>query len=65
LLEDKETKIWRPRQVYVGPSVRSYIPLDSRERVHNDGIEVAHQFSKRSQVAEYDNKAETMIFSKL
>ncbi|CAJ0760429.1 11256_t:CDS:10 [Entrophospora sp. SA101] len=31
LLEDKETKIWRPRQVYVGPSVRSYIPLDSRE----------------------------------
>ncbi|CAH1768994.1 4552_t:CDS:2, partial [Entrophospora sp. SA101] len=55
---DKETKIWRPRQVYVGPSVRSYIPLDSRERVHNDGIEVAV-------IAEYDNKAETMIFSKL
>ncbi|CAG8511020.1 15068_t:CDS:10 [Funneliformis mosseae] len=30
-LEDKESKIWRPRQVYVGESVRSYIPLEHRE----------------------------------
>jgi hypothetical protein len=30
-LESKDAKIWRPRQVYVGPSVRSYIPLELRE----------------------------------
>jgi citrate synthase len=62
-LEDKNSKIWRPRQVYVGPGVRSYVPLDLREQVRNDGIEVAHPFSKRSQVAEYDDKK--ILISKL
>ncbi|CAJ0769162.1 13875_t:CDS:2, partial [Entrophospora sp. SA101] len=29
------------KQVYVGSSVRSYVPLDSREQINSDGIEVA------------------------
>jgi citrate synthase len=31
MLEDKEQKIARPRQVYTGPEVRDYVPLDQRE----------------------------------
>jgi len=31
-LEDNESKIWRPRQAYTGPPVRSYIPMESREK---------------------------------
>ncbi|HKT25068.1 MAG TPA: citrate synthase [Terriglobales bacterium] len=30
MLLDQEQKIWRPRQVYLGHDVRSYIPLDRR-----------------------------------
>ncbi|CAG8585474.1 16385_t:CDS:2, partial [Dentiscutata heterogama] len=55
-LEDKESKIWRPRQVYVGPSVRSYVPLDLRETDNNIIVaKVQHPFSKRSSVATFDD----------
>jgi citrate synthase len=30
MLIDSETKITRPRQVYVGPEVRDYVPVDRR-----------------------------------
>jgi citrate synthase len=30
MLTDKEQKIARPRQLYVGPDVRSYVPIDKR-----------------------------------
>jgi len=30
MLQDKEQKIARPRQVYLGSERRSYVPLDSR-----------------------------------
>jgi citrate synthase len=30
MLSQKETKIGRPRQVYVGPATRDYIPIDQR-----------------------------------
>ena len=30
MIQDKEQKISRPRQVYVGPAVRDYVPLGSR-----------------------------------
>jgi len=30
MIQDKEQKISRPRQVYVGPGVRDYVPLGSR-----------------------------------
>jgi citrate synthase len=32
LLEDKEQKIARPRQVYLGPSTRDYVPMDQRRQ---------------------------------
>ncbi|KAG9292443.1 hypothetical protein G9A89_015313 [Geosiphon pyriformis] len=55
-LEDKDNKIWRPRQVYMGEGVRSYIPLELRESAGNENFNVSHQFSKRSQVASFENK---------
>src|SRR5690606_14981480 len=30
MIEDPETKIGRPRQVYVGPEQRSYVPIETR-----------------------------------
>ena len=30
MLRDPETKIGRPRQVYTGPTARSYVPIDAR-----------------------------------
>ncbi|CAG8512385.1 11143_t:CDS:10 [Acaulospora colombiana] len=39
-LEDKEAKIWRPRQVYVGPGVRSYIPMELRESSDKNVIKI-------------------------
>ena len=30
MLESKETKIGRPRQVYVGPAARDYVPIEQR-----------------------------------
>jgi citrate synthase len=30
MLEAKETKIGRPRQVYVGPPARDYVPIEQR-----------------------------------
>ncbi|KAI9296527.1 citrate synthase [Neoconidiobolus thromboides FSU 785] len=33
-LADKKAKIWRPRQVYVGETKRSYLPMDSRNEVN-------------------------------
>jgi citrate synthase len=30
LVEDKETKIARPRQVYTGPTERNYVPMGKR-----------------------------------
>jgi citrate synthase len=30
MLDDPETKIGRPRQVYVGPAAREYVPIDQR-----------------------------------
>jgi citrate synthase len=30
LLLDKEQKIARPRQIYVGPAERAYVPMEKR-----------------------------------
>ncbi|CAG8708415.1 3606_t:CDS:10, partial [Acaulospora morrowiae] len=54
-LENKDAKIWRPRQVYDGPGVRSYVPMELRESSDKE-IKIDHQFSKRSLVASYENK---------
>jgi citrate synthase len=30
MVEDPQTKIGRPRQIYTGPRQRKYVPIDSR-----------------------------------
>ncbi|KAI6128990.1 citrate synthase-like protein [Pisolithus croceorrhizus] len=49
-------KIWRPRQIYVGPSERSYVAFDERETVQGPGKEpsiVIHSgMAKRRGLAE-------------
>jgi len=30
MIEDRNSKIGRPRQIYVGPKQKDYIPLDRR-----------------------------------
>jgi citrate synthase len=30
MINDPQTKIGRPRQVYTGPTEREYVPLDQR-----------------------------------
>jgi citrate synthase len=30
MIESKETKIGRPRQVYIGPATREYTPIEQR-----------------------------------
>jgi citrate synthase len=31
MLKDKEQKISRPRQIYVGPAVRDFVPMAMRK----------------------------------
>jgi citrate synthase len=30
MMEDPTTKIARPRQIYTGPTIRDYVPMDKR-----------------------------------
>jgi len=30
IMEEKETRIYRPRQIYVGETLRNYVPIDKR-----------------------------------
>ena len=32
IIESSVSRIYRPRQVYVGPTVRSYVPIDKRDK---------------------------------
>jgi citrate synthase len=32
IIEDKQSRIYRPRQVYVGPTINHYLPMDEREQ---------------------------------
>jgi citrate synthase len=32
MLQDPEQKIARPRQIYIGPSRRDYVPIEEREK---------------------------------
>lgn len=58
LLEEGSSKIWRPRQLYVGAGLRDYVELDQREDVENDDNnkgpvrkDLPHYFSKRRLVS--------------
>ncbi len=36
MIQDQEQKIARPRQVYVGPRRRSFVPIEERNAEHED-----------------------------
>ena len=36
-IQDKEGKIWRPRQMYTGAALREYVPINSRQAVAGQG----------------------------
>lgn len=39
MLSPEGVKIWRPRQIYVGPPERPYVPVEERETVEGVGKE--------------------------
>lgn len=51
LLSD-DNKIWRPRQVYIGPSRRDYVPLSKRK-----GSVIGGDSSHNTATAEEEEKA--------
>jgi citrate synthase len=59
-LEEKDGKIWRPRQVYVGEARRSYVPMTHRAEptkpAKNTLSASLHPSRKRSSVASYVGK---------
>eukprot|EP01103_Thecamoeba_quadrilineata_P003802 TRINITY_DN1353_c0_g1_i2.p1 TRINITY_DN1353_c0_g1~~TRINITY_DN1353_c0_g1_i2.p1 ORF type:complete len:364 (-),score=74.53 TRINITY_DN1353_c0_g1_i2:45-1136(-) len=55
-LEDKNAKIWRPRQVYTGEATRSYVDIHERREKSEDVKPIplySSPFSKRSAVASF------------
>lgn len=63
MLDDKETKIWRPRQVYMGDGKRSYIPLEHRDTTGDVAVLQStnmNPFSKRTAVASFNGKKENL-----
>lgn len=55
LIDDPATKIWRPRQLYVGEKKRDYVPLDDRKtrKIADDkqGLrKIPHYYSRRKLV---------------
>ena len=39
MLSPEGVKIWRPKQIYVGPSERPYVAVDEREVIQGLGKE--------------------------
>ncbi|KAI0058161.1 peroxysomal citrate synthase [Artomyces pyxidatus] len=61
MLQQGGVKIWRPRQIYVGPGKRDYVPVEKREPV--EGIRktptpVVHSgMTKRTALADFKGKS--------
>jgi len=60
MIQEGGVKIWRPRQVYVGPSKRDYVPIDSREPSDSPRVvatTVEHSgITKRTMLARFKGK---------
>jgi len=72
MLGDAETKIWRPRQVYIGEGKRSYMPMEHRKSARKQNQPMSeyiktladrHPMSKRSLVAAWRGRPHTGLFS--
>jgi len=61
MLQDGGVKIWRPRQIYVGPGKRDYVPVDERVAVEGPRktpTPVLHSgITKRTMLAAFKEKA--------
>ncbi|KAG2017964.1 citrate synthase I [Coprinopsis cinerea AmutBmut pab1-1] len=61
MLQEGGVKIWRPRQIYVGPTKRDYVPVEKRVAVEGprqEPSEIAHSgITKRTNLASFKNKA--------
>jgi len=62
MLQEGGVKIWRPRQIYVGPEKRDFVPIEKRKDESKENrdrpTEVYHSGqSKRYYLAEYTGKA--------
>ncbi|TFK20713.1 peroxysomal citrate synthase [Coprinopsis marcescibilis] len=61
MLQEGGVKIWRPRQIFVGPPKRDYVLIDHREAVKGpkqEPSEIGHSgITKRKRLANFKNKA--------
>ena len=71
MLNPSGVKIWRPRQLYIGPSQRDYVDLEDRRpksgsRAFDAPSQVSHGGdSKRNKLATYKNEKGEIVKSKL
>ncbi|KAH0833027.1 citrate synthase-like protein [Lanmaoa asiatica] len=65
MLSPEGVKIWRPKQVYVGPSERPYVPVDERQGLEGIGKEpsvVVHSgITKRRRLVEEGNVVKSKL----
>ncbi|KAG9314980.1 citrate synthase-like protein [Chiua virens] len=65
MLSPEGVKIWRPRQIYVGPPERTYVPVEERQAVEGTGKEasvVAHSgITKRRRLVEEGNVVKSRL----
>ncbi|KAI9574007.1 citrate synthase-like protein [Boletus coccyginus] len=65
MLSPEGVKIWRPRQIYVGPSERPYVPVEERQAVEGIGKEpsvVVHSgITKRRRLVEEGNVVKSRL----
>ncbi|KAF8554635.1 hypothetical protein OG21DRAFT_1508754 [Imleria badia] len=65
MLSPEGVKIWRPRQIYVGPSERPYVPVEERQAVEGIGKEpsamVHSGITKRRRLVEEGNLVKSRL----
>lgn len=65
MLQDGGVKIWRPRQIYIGPGKRDFVPIEKRTAVEGPGrtpSTIVHSgITKRTMLATFEGKAEAKL----
>lgn len=60
-LDDKETKIWRPRQMYIGENKREFVPRKERENKANVTLETYISDHARRRMASEDRFRDSLL----
>lgn len=58
-LQEKNPKIWRPRQIYTGNSRRSFVPIDQRSESTSTSTKIpinVHPYNRRYTIATMKSK---------